>query len=145
MTIAPILEAFVLSLVPRASFLFLTMIACTLLAATAPAADQPSLVQGTLKAIKDRGAVRCGVSEGLPGFSAKDKKGEWSGLDVDLCRALAAAIFDDPSRVAFMPLSTEKRFVALASGTIDGVVTQYNMDADARGWIGSGICGGHLL
>jgi general L-amino acid transport system substrate-binding protein len=119
MTIAPMLEAFVVILIRRAGFLLLTMIACSFLAATAPAAEQPSLAQGTLKAVKDRGEVRCGVSEGLPGFSAKDKKDRWSGLDVDLCRALAAAIFDDPSRVAFMPLSTEKRFVALASGTID--------------------------
>jgi general L-amino acid transport system substrate-binding protein len=52
-------------------------------------------------------------------LSAKDERGQWSGFDVDFCRAIAAAIFDDPSKVVFTPLSTEKRFVALASGDID--------------------------
>ncbi|MFY9697657.1 MAG: amino acid ABC transporter substrate-binding protein [Rhodoplanes sp.] len=73
----------------------------------------------TLKAVKDRGALVCGVSEGLLGFSAKDAKGEWSGFDVDFCRALAAAIFDDPGKVRFVPLNAEQRFSALQSGAID--------------------------
>ena len=73
----------------------------------------------TLKAVKDRGALNCGVSQGLYGFSIADDKGNWSGLDVDFCRALAAAIFNDASKVKFVPLSTGERFQALQSGVID--------------------------
>ncbi|ABE39788.1 amino acid ABC transporter substrate-binding protein [Rhodopseudomonas pseudopalustris] len=73
----------------------------------------------TLKTVKDRGLLSCGVSQGLPGFSAPDDKGNWTGLDVDLCRAVAAAIFDDPSKVKFVPLSAKDRFTALQSGEID--------------------------
>ncbi len=73
----------------------------------------------TLKAVKDRGAVICGVSHGLPGFGIADAKGVWSGLDVDYCRAVAAAIFNDPGKVQFAPLSVEERFDALKSGKID--------------------------
>lgn len=73
----------------------------------------------TLQAVKDRGTLNCGVSEGLAGFSAKDAKGEWSGFDVDFCRALAAAIFNDPSKVHFVPLNAEERFKSLQSGAID--------------------------
>jgi general L-amino acid transport system substrate-binding protein len=73
----------------------------------------------TLKTVKDRGMVSCGVSSGLPGFSAPDDKGNWTGLDVDVCRALAAAIFNDPSKVKFVPLSAKDRFTALQSGEID--------------------------
>ncbi|MEZ5786579.1 MAG: amino acid ABC transporter substrate-binding protein [Xanthobacteraceae bacterium] len=84
-----------------------------IVAGAAPARAQ------TLKAVKDRGTLICGVSEGLAGFSAKDAKGEWSGFDVDFCRALAAAIFDDPSKVQFVPLNAEARFASLQSGAID--------------------------
>jgi general L-amino acid transport system substrate-binding protein len=74
----------------------------------------------TLEAIRERGEIRCGISEKIPGFSTKNDKGEWHGFDVDLCRALAAAIFDDPSKVAFTPLVTaEQRFVPLVAGDID--------------------------
>ena len=73
----------------------------------------------TLKAITDRGAVNCGVSQGLYGFSLADDKGNWSGLDVDFCRAIAAAIFNDASKVKFFPLSTGERFQVLQVGTID--------------------------
>jgi general L-amino acid transport system substrate-binding protein len=73
----------------------------------------------TLKTVKDRGMVSCGVSQGLPGFSAPDDKGNWTGLDVDLCRAVAAAVFDDPNKVKFVPLSAKDRFTALQSGEID--------------------------
>jgi general L-amino acid transport system substrate-binding protein len=73
----------------------------------------------TLKAVKDRGSIVCGVSQGLPGFSIADSKGEWSGLDVDFCRAIAAAVFGDPSNTRFVPLSTTERFTALRSGKID--------------------------
>ncbi|TPQ32992.1 amino acid ABC transporter substrate-binding protein [Bradyrhizobium guangdongense] len=73
----------------------------------------------TLKTIKDRGSLSCGVSQGLPGFSAPDDKGNWTGLDVDICRALAAAIFNDPSKVKYVPTSAKDRFTALQSGEID--------------------------
>ena len=73
----------------------------------------------TLKTVKDRGMLSCGVSQGLPGFSTPDDKGNWTGLDVDICRAIAAAIFNDPTKVKFVPLSAKDRFTALQSGEID--------------------------
>jgi general L-amino acid transport system substrate-binding protein len=73
----------------------------------------------TLKTIKDRGLLSCGVSQGLPGFSAPDDKGNWAGFDVDMCRAVAAAIFNDPTKVKYVPLSAKDRFTALQSGEID--------------------------
>src|SRR2546430_12952154 len=73
----------------------------------------------TLKKVKDRGSLICGVSQGLPGFSTPDDKGAWTGLDVDFCRAIAAAVFNDPAKVKFSPLSTKDRFEALKSGEID--------------------------
>ena len=63
--------------------------------------------------------LSCGVSQGLPGFSSPDDKGNWTGLDVDVCRAIAAAIFNDPTKVKFVPLSAKDRFTALQSGEID--------------------------
>lgn len=73
----------------------------------------------TLKTVKDRGVLSCGVSQGLPGFSSPDDKGNWTGLDVDICRALAAAIFNDPTKVKYVPTSAKDRFTALQSGEID--------------------------
>jgi general L-amino acid transport system substrate-binding protein len=73
----------------------------------------------TLKAVKERGAVACGVSQGVIGFSAQSEDKEWSGIDADFCRALAAAIFDDTSKVEFVALSADDRFQALQSGKID--------------------------
>jgi general L-amino acid transport system substrate-binding protein len=72
-----------------------------------------------LKAVQDRGALNCGVSEGLYGFSARDSNGNWSGFDVDLCRAIAAAIFNDVSKINYVPLDANRRFEALQSGSID--------------------------
>ncbi len=93
----------------------LTMIACVL--ALGVAADAASAQ--TLKTVKDRGVLACGVSQGLPGFSSPDDKGNWTGLDVDICRAIATAIFNDPKKVKFLPLSAKDRFTALQSGEID--------------------------
>jgi general L-amino acid transport system substrate-binding protein len=73
----------------------------------------------TLKAVKERGALNCGVSQGLMGFSSMDDKGTWTGFDVDFCRAVAAAIFDDPAKVTFVPLDAASRFTALRSNRID--------------------------
>jgi general L-amino acid transport system substrate-binding protein len=73
----------------------------------------------TLKKVQDRGSLICGVSQGLPGFSNPDDKGNWTGFDVDVCRAVAAAIFNDASKVKFSPLNAKDRFEALKSGEID--------------------------
>ena len=73
----------------------------------------------TLAKIKERGSVICGVNPGLLGFSVNDQKNGWTGYDVDLCRALAAAIFDDPSKVQFVPTETTERLAAVQSGKID--------------------------
>jgi general L-amino acid transport system substrate-binding protein len=73
----------------------------------------------TLKSAKDRGALNCGVSEGLYGFSARDKNSNWSGFDVELCHAIAAAIFNDASKINYVPLDASRRFEALQSGSID--------------------------
>jgi general L-amino acid transport system substrate-binding protein len=73
----------------------------------------------TLKDVKARSALICGVNEGLPGFSAVDERGAWSGFDVDFCRAIAAAIFGDPNKVRLVPLSADARFQALKEGKID--------------------------
>ncbi|MBR1278966.1 amino acid ABC transporter substrate-binding protein [Bradyrhizobium sp. AUGA SZCCT0283] len=73
----------------------------------------------TLKTVKDRGMLSCGVSQGLPGFSSPDDKGNWTGLDVDVCRAIAAAVFNDATKIKFVPLSAKDRFTALQSGEID--------------------------
>ena len=81
---------------------------------TAQAADAQ-----TLKTVKDRGMLSCGVSQGLPGFSSPDDKGNWTGLDVDVCRASAGAIFNDPTKVKYVPLSAKDRFTALQSGEVD--------------------------
>ena len=73
----------------------------------------------TLKQVQDKGFIQCGVSQGLPGFSNADDSGNWTGLDVDFCRAVAAAVFGDASKVKFSPLSAKQRFTALSSGEID--------------------------
>jgi general L-amino acid transport system substrate-binding protein len=83
------------------------------------AVSQNEAFAQTLKKVKERGNVVCGVSTGLLGFSSQDDKGNWIGFDVDLCRALAAAIFDDESKVQFIPLETTDRWAALQSGKID--------------------------
>ncbi|GLS33578.1 general L-amino acid transport system substrate-binding protein [Mesorhizobium albiziae] len=93
------------------------MFASTLLLAgmimAAPAAAD------TLDIVKQRGTVTCGVSQGVAGFSAPDDQGRWKGFDIDICRAVAAAVFGDPERVSYVPLSTKDRFTALQTGTVD--------------------------
>src|SRR5262245_11355098 len=73
----------------------------------------------TLKRTVRRDAVLCGVNTGLPGFSSADEKGNWSGFDVDFCRAIAAAIFDDPSKVKFVPLDVSESFTELQKRKVD--------------------------
>ncbi|MDH7794984.1 MULTISPECIES: amino acid ABC transporter substrate-binding protein [unclassified Beijerinckia] len=74
---------------------------------------------GTLDDVKQRGTLSCGVSTGLGGFSEQDSKGQWNGFDVDFCRAVAAVIFNDPTKVSFVPLSAADRFEALKAKRID--------------------------
>ena len=73
----------------------------------------------TLKRTIRRGEVLCGVNKGLPGFSIPDDKGNWTGFDVDFCRAVAAAIFDDPKKIKFVPLDASERFKELQSRKVD--------------------------
>lgn len=73
----------------------------------------------TLDDVIERDQLRCGVSDGVPGFSVQDEKGNWSGIDVDLCRAVAAATLGDAAKVTYIPLSNEKRLPALQDGAID--------------------------
>src|ERR1700744_4529238 len=73
----------------------------------------------TLKTVTDRGMLSCGGSQGLPCFSAPDDKGNWTGIDVDICRAVAAAIFNEPTKVKYVSLSAKDRFTALQSGEVD--------------------------
>ena len=73
----------------------------------------------TLDSVKNRGALQCGVSDGLPGFSATDSAGRWQGLDADFCRAVAAAVLGDAEKVNFVSLTATERFTALQSGEID--------------------------
>ena len=74
---------------------------------------------GTLDDVKAKGELACGVSTGLVGFAAPDANGEWAGFDVSVCRAVAAAVLDDPSAIKFVPLTGKTRFTALASGEVD--------------------------
>ena len=73
----------------------------------------------TLDTTKSQGFVKCGVSQGLPGFSNADAAGNWTGVDVDVCRAVAAAVLGDANKVKFTPLNAKERFTALTSGEID--------------------------
>jgi general L-amino acid transport system substrate-binding protein len=93
-------------------FICILWMAICLLTTMAPA-------QTTLKAVKKRGQVLCGVNSGLPGFATLEASGQWRGFDVDYCRAIASAIFNDPDKVAFNPLVAKERFPALQSGGID--------------------------
>ncbi|MEO8855790.1 MAG: amino acid ABC transporter substrate-binding protein [Burkholderiaceae bacterium] len=82
-------------------------------------AAAPAHAGKTLDAIKARGQVICGVNTGLAGFAAADSTGKWTGLDVDVCRAVAAATLGDPEKVKWVPLAAQQRFTALQSGEID--------------------------
>ena len=96
----------------------------SLLAATAvfsilAAGPAQAQAQSTLEAVTKKGFVQCGVNVGLAGFSQPDSQGVWKGIDVDLCRAVAAAVFGDATKVRYTPLTAQQRFTALQSGEID--------------------------
>src|SRR3954470_250099 len=104
-----------------------------MLAVAAIFASQAAAAQ-TLKAVKERGELVCGVGQGLAGFSSPDEKGSWSGFDVDFCRALAAAIFNDSGKVKYVPVSTVARFAPLQSQAIDVLSrnTTWSMSRDTE-------------
>ena len=87
---------------------------CTLAGFTATAMAGP-----TFDAVKAKGFVQCGVNGAVPGFSSPDSQGNWTGIDVDLCRGIAAAMFGDSTKVKYTPVTAQQRFVALQSGEID--------------------------
>jgi len=97
--------------------------------ASAVSAQAPT----TLAQVKQRNILNCGSNTGLAGFGVPDAQGNWQGLDVDYCRAIAAAIFNDPSKVKFIPLSAKDRFTALQSGEVDVLVrnSTWTMTRDA--------------
>ena len=90
------------------------LIGAALLAAAAQGAQA-----ATLDVVRQRGAVTCGTTTGFAGFSAPDAQGKWQGLDVDLCRAVAAAVFGDADKIKVVPLNSQQRFTALQSGEVD--------------------------
>jgi general L-amino acid transport system substrate-binding protein len=105
---------------------------CTLVSASLLAAA-PAYAGKTLDAVKQRGQLVCGVNTGLAGFSQADSQGAWTGLDVDVCKAIAAAILNDPAKVKYVPLTAQQRFTALQSGEIDILSrnTTYTLTRDA--------------
>jgi len=94
----------------------------------------PSAFAGTLDTVKEQGFFNCGVSQGVPGFSNPDSDGNWSGIDVDVCRAVSAAIFGNPDMVKYVPLTAKERFTALQSGEIDVLSrnTTWTLSRDAQ-------------
>jgi len=96
----------------------------------------------TFDAVKAKGYVQCGVNTGVPGFSGADSQGQYRGIDVDLCRAVAAAMFNDASKIRYTPLSDQQRFTALQSGEIDVLIrntTQTLLRDTTLGLIGAGV------
>ncbi|WP_296491336.1 amino acid ABC transporter substrate-binding protein [Rhodoferax sp.] len=93
----------------------------------------PAHAGKTLDGIKARGQVVCGVNTGLAGFGAADSNGKWSGLDIDVCRALAAATLGDAEKVKYVPLNAQQRFTALQSGEVDVLSrnTTFSLTRDA--------------
>ena len=89
---------------------------------------------GTLDDVKARGQINCGVSEGVPGFSNPDASGRWVGLDVDVCRALSAAIFNDDDKIKFVPLSSKQKILAVVTGQVDltSRTTTWTMKRDTK-------------
>lgn len=101
-----------------------------------------AFAQSTLDKVKARGQLSCGVNTGLTGFSARDDKGNWIGLDADYCRAIAAAVLGDATKVTFVPTTTKERFTALNSGEIDVLArdTTWTLHRDsAQGLVFAGV------
>ncbi|MBV9967152.1 MAG: amino acid ABC transporter substrate-binding protein [Alphaproteobacteria bacterium] len=79
----------------------------------------PAEAGPTLDKVKQAGSISCGVPTGIPGFAQPDNQGKWTGFDVDICRAISAALFGDPDKVKYVPLTAQQRFTALQSGEVD--------------------------
>ena len=90
--------------------------------------------QATLASVKQKGTLTCGSNTGLAGFGVPDAQGNWTGFDVDFCRAISAAIFNDPAKIRFVPLAAKDRFTALQSGEVDVLArnTTWTMSRDAQ-------------
>lgn len=89
---------------------------------------------GTLEKVKKRGILNCGVSEGVPGFSNPDESGNWAGLDSDICRAIAVAVLNDPTKVNFVPLASKQKILAVVTGQVDltSRTTTWTMKRDTK-------------
>jgi general L-amino acid transport system substrate-binding protein len=113
---------------------FLSIALAAGLAVAGSAAQAQTVASPTLDAVRAKGFVQCGVTEGVAGFSAPDANNVWSGLEVDYCRALSAAIFNDPNAVRYTPLTGLERFTALSSGEIDVLsrTTTWTMNRDTQ-------------
>lgn len=104
------------------------------LGVAATGAYAQTTTSATLDAVKAKGFVQCGVTEGTTGFSAPDSSNKWAGLEVDYCKALAAAIFNDPEAVRYSPLTSQERFTALSAGEVDVLsrTTTWTMSRDTQ-------------
>ena len=96
-----------------------TRLASGALLAAGLLAAAPAMAGKTLDAIKQRGQLICGVNPSLPGFAAADSQGNWAGLDVDVCKAIAASILGDATKIKWVPLNASQRFAVLQAGEID--------------------------
>jgi general L-amino acid transport system substrate-binding protein len=97
----------------------LTLLASVVAASTAMMASSAFAAESTLDKVLSQGFITCGVSTGLPGFSNPNAKGQWEGIDVEYCQAMAAAVLGDKTKVKYVPLTAKERFTALQSGEID--------------------------
>jgi len=116
------------------SKVLLTIALAASLGVYASAAMAQTTASATLDAVKAKGYVQCGVTGGVAGFSAPDANNNWTGLEVDYCRALAAAIFNNPDNVRYTPLTSQERFTALSAGEIDVLsrTTTWTMSRDTQ-------------
>jgi general L-amino acid transport system substrate-binding protein len=116
-------------------------------AAVASFAFVGSASADTLSDVKARGSLNCGVNTGLAGFAAPDDQGNWKGLDIDMCRAVAAAIFGDDTKIKYVPTNAKERFTALQSGEIDFLARNttwtFSRDTDLKfDFVGVNYCDG---
>jgi general L-amino acid transport system substrate-binding protein len=116
-------------------------IAQVLFAAAVAFAVADPAVAATLDTVKQRGVLNCGANGQLPGFGLPDSQGNWTGLDVDFCRAIAAAIFNDATKVKFVALTATNRFAALQTSDVDVLArnTTWTLSRDAQGLNATGI------
>jgi general L-amino acid transport system substrate-binding protein len=115
------------------NWIFIVLASSLLVACGQSGGGAGSKKSKTLDNTKKAGFVKCGVSQGLPGFSNADESGNWTGIDVDVCRAVAAAVLGDADKVKYTPLSAKERFTALTSGEIDVLArnTTWTLSRDA--------------